>query len=49
VAVSFRDRIMSDPTIRSPGFDLPRQLWSILNRFGTEQHWRRKGKVNVDL
>ena len=26
-----------DPTIRQPGFDLPRQQWSLLNRFRTEQ------------
>ena len=28
---------MCDPTIRQPGFDLPRQQWSLLNRFRTEQ------------
>jgi len=26
-----------DPTIRQPGFDLPRQLWSLLNCFRTGQ------------
>ena len=26
-----------DPTIWQPGFDLPRQQWSLLNRFRTEQ------------
>ena len=26
-----------DPTICQPGFHLPRQLWSLLNRFRTEQ------------
>ena len=26
-----------DPTIRQPGLDLPRQLWSLPNRFCTEQ------------
>ena len=26
-----------DPTIRQPGFDHPRQQWSLLNRFRTEQ------------
>jgi len=26
-----------DPTIRQPGFDLPRQQWSLRNRFRTEQ------------
>ena len=29
--------LVCDPTIRQPGFDLPRQKWSLLNRFRTEQ------------
>jgi len=29
--------LVCDPTIRQPGFDLPRQQWSRLNRFRTEQ------------
>jgi len=29
--------LVYDPTIRQPGFDLPRQQWSLLNRFRTEQ------------
>jgi len=29
--------LMCDPTIRRPGFDLPRQQWSLLNRFCMEQ------------
>ena len=29
--------IVCDPTIRQPGFDLPRQQWSLLNRFRTER------------
>ena len=29
--------LMCDPTIRQLGFDLPRQQWSLLNRFRTEQ------------
>ena len=29
--------LVCDPTIRQPGFDLPRQQWSLLNRFHTEQ------------
>jgi len=37
------------PTIRQPGFDLPRQQWSLLNRFGTEQGYcgafRRKWRL----
>ena len=27
---------LCDPTIQQPGFDLPRQQWSLLNRFRTE-------------
>jgi len=30
-------RLVYDPTIRQLGFDLPRQQWSLLNRFHTEQ------------
>jgi len=33
--VSFH--LVCDPTIRQPGFDLPRQQWSLLNRFCKEQ------------
>jgi len=29
--------LVCDPTIRQPGFDLPRQHWSLLNCFRTEQ------------
>ena len=29
--------LVCDPTIRQLGFDLPRQQWSLLNRFRTEQ------------
>ena len=29
--------LVCDPTIRQPGFNLPRQQWSLLNRFRTEQ------------
>ena len=29
--------LVCDPTIRERGFDLPRQQWSLLNRFRTEQ------------
>jgi len=29
--------LVCDPTIRQPDFDLPRQQWSLLNRFRTEQ------------
>jgi len=27
--------LVPDPTIRQPGFDLPRRSWSLLNRFQT--------------
>ena len=45
---------LSDPTIRQPGFDLPRQQWSLLNRFSTEQRHcgacRRKWRLtDTDL
>lgn len=29
--------LVDDPTIRQPGFDLPRRQWSLLNRFRTAQ------------
>ena len=29
--------LVCDPPIRQPGFDLPRQQWSLLNRFRMEQ------------
>jgi len=29
--------LVCDPTIRQPGFYLPRQQWSLLNRYHTEQ------------
>ena len=29
--------LVCDPTIQQPGFDLPRQQWSLLNRFHTER------------
>ena len=29
--------LVTDPTIRQPGFDLPRREWSLLNRFRTAQ------------
>jgi len=29
--------VVCDPTIRQPGFDLPQQQWSLLNRFRMEQ------------
>jgi len=46
--------LVCDPTIRQPGFDLPRQQWSLLNRFRMEQGHcgacRRKcGLTDTDL
>jgi len=29
--------LVDDPTIRQPGFNLPRPQWSLLNRFWTAQ------------
>jgi len=29
--------LVCDPTIRQPGFDLPRQQWSLLDRFRTDR------------
>ena len=29
--------LVCDPTIQQPGFDLPRQQWSLLNRYRTEE------------
>ena len=29
--------LVDDPTIQQPGFTLPRQQWSLLNRFRTNQ------------
>jgi len=36
-ALVVNSHLMCDPTIRQPGFDLPRQQWSLLNHFRTEQ------------
>ena len=46
--------LLYDPTIWQPGFDLPRQQWSLLNRFRMEQGHcgacRRKWRLtNTDL
>jgi len=46
--------LVCDPTIRQPGFDLPRQQWSLLDRFRTEQGHcsacRRKWRLtDIDL
>jgi len=38
-----------DPTIQQPGFDLPRQQWSLLNRFRTEQGHAVPAEGNGDL
>jgi len=37
VAQVVNSHLVCDPTIRQPGFDLPRQQWSLMNRFRTEQ------------
>jgi len=29
--------VVTDPTLRQPGFDLPRHTWSMMNRFETGQ------------
>jgi len=34
-------KLVCDLTIRQPGFDLPRQQWSLLNHFRTEQRHAR--------
>ena len=41
--------LVCDPTIRQPGFDLPRQQWSLLNRFRTEQDSAVLAEGNGDL
>ena len=45
--------VVYDPTIRQPGFDFPRQQWSLLNRFRTEQGhcdaYRRKWRLTCVL
>ena len=41
--------LVCDPTIRQPGFYLPRQQWSLLNRFRTEQGHCGACKGNGDL
>ena len=41
--------LVRDPTIRQPGFDLPRQQWSLLNRFRTEQDTAVPAEGNGDL
>ena len=46
--------LVCDLTIQQPGFDLPRQQWSLLNRFRTEQGhcgaYRRKWRLtDTDL
>jgi len=41
--------LVCDPTVRQPGFDLPRQHWSLLNRFRTEQGHCGPAEGNADL
>jgi len=44
---------VDDPTIRQPGLDLPRQQWSMLNRFQTAQGycgaWKKWNLAATDL
>ena len=35
--IVFNSHLVYDHTFRQPDFDLPRQQWSLLNRFRTEQ------------
>ena len=41
--------LMCDPTIRQPGFNLPRKQWSLMNRFRTEQDTAVSAEGNDDL
>jgi len=41
--------LVCDPTIRQPGFDLPRQQWSLLNRFRTNRDTAVPPERNGDL
>jgi len=41
--------LMCDPTIRQPGFDLPRQQWSFLNRFAWNRDTAVPAEGNSDL
>ena len=41
--------LVCDPTIRQPGFDLPRQQWSLLNRFRTKRDTVVPAEGNGDL
>ena len=40
---------VTDPTIRQPGFDLPRHTWSLINRFRTGQGPRRANLHKLGL
>ena len=41
--------LVCDPTIRQPGVDLPRQQWSLLNRFRTDRDTAVPAEGNGDL
>jgi len=46
--------LIDDPTIRQPGFDLPRRYWAPLNRFRTNQghcvsRWKKWGLTETDV
>ena len=34
---TYEHHLVSDPTVRQPGFDLPKKHWALLNRFRTGQ------------
>jgi len=41
--------VVTDPTIRQPGFDLPHHTWSLMNRFRTGQGLFRANLHKWDL
>jgi len=41
--------VVADPTIRQPGFDLPRRSWSMLNRFRSGQGLCRANRYRWGL
>jgi len=54
MASVINQHLVCDPTIRKPGFDLPRQTWTVLNRFRTGKglcraYLHKWGLVTSDL
>jgi len=49
VAQDVNTHLMCNPTIWQSGFNLPRQQWSLLNHFRTEQENCGACRRNVDL